>query len=98
MATATSGPWTATMSFATQAQSDLHVRYQATQDAIRALKASLKVARVAGTITVEEYLDKKACLADLFAQSEALWDSQGPSVRWLQIEPIEEIPIVEITP
>ena len=39
----------------------------------------------------EEYADKRACLMDLFRQNEALWDSQGASVRWLQVEPIEEI-------
>jgi len=91
VATATSGPWTATMTFATQAQGDLFVRYQATQDSIRGLKSALQAALIAGTMTAEEYADKRSCLMDLFRQNEALWDSQGASVRWLQVEPIEEI-------
>jgi len=98
VATATSGSWTATMTFATVAQADLYVRYQTTRETIRTLKIALLAKRIAGGVSAEDYADKRACLVSLFDQNEALWESQRPSVRWLQVEPIEEIPIGEITP
>lgn len=93
MATATSGPWTATMTFATVAQADLFARYQTTRDTIRTMKIALLAERIAGSLNDEDYADKRACLVSLLQQNEVLWESQRPSVRWLQIEPIEETPI-----
>jgi hypothetical protein len=70
------------MTFATVAQGDYYVRYQATQDAIRRLKADLALGYVAGTVGSDEYENKRTCLVDLFRQSEALWKAMGPAVVW----------------
>lgn len=82
MATATSGAFTATMTFATATQAGYWDRYQATLAALKAEIATLESQLNAGTIGDAEYASKMACLVDLTAQAIALWDSLRPVVAW----------------
>ena len=91
MPTATHGAFTGVMTFATAAQAGYWERYKATEVMLRDMMDALAVALDAGSVSPSEFTDKMLCLNDLYQQNEALWASQGPTVRWLQIEPIEEV-------
>ena len=85
------------MTFATAAQAGFWERYKATEVTLRDAMDALAVTLDAGSISPSEFTDKMFCLTDLYRQNEVLWASQGPTVRWLQVEPIEELP-EEVTP
>ena len=82
MATATSGGYTATFSFATVPQVAYRDRNLLTIEMLRLELFDLLARRGREEIGVAEYDAKAACIRDLAAQAIALWDSQKPVIVW----------------